>query len=112
MKNSAYNKHLEQQQYIGYWLKSVGLTLRTLEHHPCIEDIVLLTVAKRSTEYSKREATAWQLLWNKAFESRRCLDKNDLDKLYCNTEKAIFRQQTRATKQADAIHKIRQMRGI
>jgi len=105
-----YNKDIEQNQLIGYWLKSVGLTLKTLERHPCIDDLIALQTVKRAVKFSQRETLAWQILWNKAFESKRCLNDADWNKLYNNTKKALERQHSQAIKQNTARHKIRQLR--
>lgn len=33
---------LEQEQLVGYWAKTLGISKRDIEHHPCIDDIILL----------------------------------------------------------------------
>ena len=90
----------EQQQLIGYWLKSRGLTLNDLEKHKQLDDLILLLKIKQQTQdiFNQSEHAHWGALWNIVHKSKKQLRKKHLDKLYCNVEKAQNRQQTKFLK--------------
>ena len=103
--NGQYNNIMngqdqEQQQLIGYWLKSRGLTLKDLEKHKCIDDLILLLNIKQQLHnlFNQSEHAHWGALWNIVHKSKRRLRNKHLDKLYCNVEKAQNRQQTKQAK--------------
>lgn len=33
---------VEQEQLVGYWAKTLGISKQDIEHHACIDDIILL----------------------------------------------------------------------
>lgn len=35
-------KDIEQEQLVGYWAKTIGLSKKTIDTHPQIDDIILL----------------------------------------------------------------------
>ena len=105
-------KDIEQQQFIGYWLKSKGLTLKTLEKHKQIDDIILLINVKGAYRklYNNSQNGYWAALWDRCLNKKKPLRQKDLDKLENNTLQALQKQRSRQQRTAKARHKIKQLR--
>ena len=93
-------KDLEQQQFVGYWLKSKGLSLNTLEKHKQIDDVILLINVKGACLklYNNSENGFWAALWDRCYYKKKPLRQKDLNKLESNTAQALQRQQIKQSK--------------
>ena len=93
-------KDIEQQQFVGYWLKSKGLSLKILEKHKQIDDVILLINIKGAYYklYNNSENGYWAALWDRCFFKKKPLRQKDLDKLHTNTEQAYLRHLSKQAK--------------
>ena len=57
-----FNTAVAQEQLIGYWLTTKGISKKTLETHPQIDDIILMLNIRHSSDWSnfnKSEEAVW-----------------------------------------------------
>lgn len=103
------HKNLEQEQLVGYWLKSrKGITRKALETHPHIDDVILLLKWRDGVWHmlNSSEQAVWGAYWGYTYNKRKALKKKSLAKLEQITITAIQRQQAIKTK----LEKIKALR--
>ena len=100
-----YNTNITQNQMIGYWAKSKGISLKDLEGHKHIDDVILLLKIKDALgpQMSKSELASWGGIWSSVYVKRKKISKNGLRILANIGEKIKYRQ--------TIIHKLRQKQG-
>lgn len=96
---------IKQNQLIGYWAKTRGITLKDIEKHPQIEDVILLLNYKDTFGYyfTKSEASTWGALWSRAYHKKRSIKPQYLEKL--------AQIGTRIKTQREKIHTLRHKLG-
>tara|TARA_B100000965_G_scaffold404558_1_gene435714 strand:+ start:5100 stop:5429 length:330 start_codon:yes stop_codon:yes gene_type:complete len=68
---------------IGYWAKSRGITLKDLESHKHIDDVILLLKYKDSfgIHLSRSEKSIWGAIWGQVYHKKRPIKQKHLLKL-------------------------------
>mgnify|MGYP003132683077 CR=1 FL=1 len=96
---------ITQNQLIGYWAKTRGITLKDLQSHKRIDDVVLLLQYKDSFGFhlSDSEKATWGALWGSVYHKKKPLKPKMLDKLAHIGTRIKHRQ--------DRIHSLRQQLG-
>jgi hypothetical protein len=76
-------KAIEQNQLIGYWAKSRGITLKALQHHKNIDDVILLINFKDAfnTHMDSKQKQVWGGIWSSVYTKKKKISKNALNKL-------------------------------
>mgnify|MGYP003115597906 FL=1 len=74
---------ITQNQLIGYWAKSRGITLKDLETHKRIDDVILLLQYKDSfgMHLSRSEKATWGAIWGSVYHKNKPIKPKMLDKL-------------------------------
>jgi len=74
---------IEQNQLIGYWAKSRGITLKTLHNHRYIDDVILLINFKDSfnLHMDSKQKQVWGGIWSSVYTKKKKISKNALNKL-------------------------------
>lgn len=70
-------------QQLSYFLKQQGLTIRDLDSHPHIDDVILLAQTRNSLWhlYSRNERRYLNDLWHLVYTEHHGLTKRHIDKL-------------------------------
>ncbi len=79
-----FNTAVAQEQLIGYWLTTKGISKKTLETHPQIDDIILMLNIRHSSDWSnfnKSEEAVWGAIWGLIYKSKNPLTSKGLKKL-------------------------------
>ena len=76
-------KDLEQEQYVGYWCKTKGITKKDLESHPQIDDVILLLKYRADCWHrlNTSEQAVWGAFWGQTYKKRKALRNKSLKKL-------------------------------
>lgn len=77
-------RYYEQQQLIGYWAKTKGINISTIDQHPYPDDVVLLLNIRDSSfwhTFNKSEQAIWGAYWNVVYHNKRKLKLKALNKL-------------------------------
>ena len=90
-------KELEQEQFIGYWCKTKGITKKDLESHPHIDDVILLMKYRAECWHrlNKSEQAVWGAIWGIIYKKRKPLTNKGLKKLeliYTNSKQRHLQQ--------------------
>lgn len=90
-------QNLEQEQLVGYWTKTLGLSKKALETHPCIDDVILLKNFRREFwDLPKFWKTPFQRIYKRVYEGKIPLKKRDIKELKRMTEGMIKWRQKRS----------------
>lgn len=94
------------------WLKQRGLTLKDLESHPQIDDVILLSRWRDEfwTQATKNERAFWSSQWDWAYHKQCPLKKKYLSKLEEITITVSDRHIKQLVKQATQRQRIQQLR--
>ena len=76
-------RRIEQQQFIGYWAKSKGINLKTIEKHKQIDDVILMLKYKDTfgPHWSKSQAATWGGIWSNVYIHQKAIRPKMLKKL-------------------------------
>lgn len=76
-------KDIEQEQLIGYWVRSRGLKHRDLTSHPQIDDCILLIRVRDThwTQLDRSQQAFWAALWDWSYHKHKALKAKHLHKL-------------------------------
>lgn len=101
-------KNFEQEQLVGYWLKTRGITRKALETHPHIDDVILLLKYRDAMWdlLNNSERAVWGAYWGYTYNKRKALKKKSLAKL----EQITITATTRREETKAAIQRIKALR--
>jgi hypothetical protein len=90
----AKNRSLEQEQLIGYWIKSKGIKHSDFVNHPYIDDVILMINMRDEfwNDWNLSEQGRWAGYWNTVFHKRRYLKPKALNRLTEIINKALLRR--------------------
>lgn len=94
---AANTRYYEQQQLIGYWAKTKGISLSAIDQHPQPDDVVLLLNIRDSAFwhlFNNSEQAVWGAYWNVVYHKNKKLKIKALNKLEQIITTATNRQQT------------------
>ena len=84
-------QQLEHNQLLGYWAKTIGITLNDLNHHPQIDDVILLIkfIKEYNNEFTPKQRIQVFVIWDWCYQKKKPLSKKYLKAL----TKLVFRLQ-------------------
>lgn len=99
---------LEQEQLIGYWVRSKGLKHKDLSVHPQIDDVILLVKVRDAqwNKFNRSEQAQWGAIWNWTYHKQMPLKKKhitNIEQAIINSEDRYLRHQTKQLKQRQLI---------
>ena len=105
---------LEQEQLIGYWVRTHGLKHKDLSKHPQIDDVILLIKIRDASwnKFNKSEQASWGAIWNWVYHKQLPLKKKHittLENTVINSEARHFQHQV---KQQQTRQKIKARRNL
>jgi hypothetical protein len=76
-------RRIEQQQFIGYWAKSKGINLKTIERHKHFDDVLLLLKYKEAfgNRFDKKSKCFFAGVWSMVYHKNKPLQPKHLDKM-------------------------------
>lgn len=97
-------RNLEQEQLLGYWIKKYGISKKTLDTHPCADDLVSLLNIRLYLAENKRFTTLSidakiGVMWQSVYNRRQAL----YPKHYKTLEKIVLDIENRKALQAEKI---------
>jgi hypothetical protein len=99
---------LEQEQLIGYWIKSYGITKKDLDNHPQIDDLMLLIKFRAEFwDMNKTLKKKFDRSWDWVYNHRMSLKKNHLNNL-SQIGKIILRWRNTRQEKTQLIQAFRQ----
>lgn len=106
--------HTNQEQLIGYWVKSRGLKHKDLTNHPQIDDCILLIRARDSywLKFTVSERAHWAAVWEWCYHKRKALKAKHLNKLEHNIMAAETRHTQRQQQAQITRQKIQARRNL
>jgi hypothetical protein len=102
-------RYIRQEQLVGYWSKTKGISKKSLERHPHIDDVILLLKWRESMWHmlNKSEQAIWGAYWGNTYKKQKALKNKALKKLEQITITATERQE-KAKQQRKRIKALRQ----
>jgi hypothetical protein len=84
-------KEREQEQLIGYWAKTIGISKQVLDKHPCIDDIILLMRFREATpRLSKYNYKLYRRIYDSVYTGRIPLKQKQLQALERIVKKSML----------------------
>lgn len=104
-------QEIEQNQLIGYWIKSKGITFKDLQKHPQIDDVILLLKVKQMAHmFTNSEQSHWGAVWAIVYKDKKPLKQKHITKIQKNIEQAITRHNYKQKQLQANLKKIYKMR--
>ena len=99
----------EQEQLLGYWIKKYGISKKTLDTHPCGDDLVALLNIRLYLAENKRFTTLSidakiGVMWQSVYNRKQAL----YPKHYQTLENIVLDIENRKALQAEKISQARQ----
>lgn len=108
-------RNITQNQLVGYWAKTKGITLKDLERHKQINDVVLLLQFKDhfNVYFTKSETASWGAIWGIVYHKKRSLKQKHLHTL-ANIGKRIKHRQEKIKqlRQQNRDHSVNKTQGV
>lgn len=103
---------LEQEQLVGYWLSSKGISKKALDNHPYIDDVILLMKWRDSmwNKLNRSEQAVWGAFWGYTYNHQMPLKNKTLKKLEQITITATDRHLQSLVKAAEVRQRIKALK--
>jgi hypothetical protein len=114
-KQIQFNKDVEQEQFIGYWIRRYGITKKVLDNHPCADDIVALVKIREYLKANKDFTTLSHdakigVMWQSVYNRRRKLYPKHYQTLENIVLDIEFKKQAQAIKKQQMTETIKKAR--